>query len=337
MSRIQAAIRFPERRAGWTLLEAVVAVSVLGLLLAVLLPAVMSARESSRRVECTNHLRQFGAALHSFESTHGRFPAMVHETGLDPVYRTPFSRHLYSPHVYLLPHLDQMPLFSQIDVSREFPGTRDPAEIPPEWNVAIPVFLCPSDAGYPGTNYRCCTGPRPLANDSERWLGGTGAFADMRGFRTSEFRDGLANTVVMSERTQSDENITVFSTDDFWYAGVPPTLRPITSDEMQRICGSLSSAPSQFMPYAGRVWVTAGYANTLYNHVLPPNAIEPDCSADNDGATLGDGTVGAFKASSRHPGGVNVLYGDGSVRLIGNAIDLELWRAMATRNQNDRT
>jgi prepilin-type processing-associated H-X9-DG protein/prepilin-type N-terminal cleavage/methylation domain-containing protein len=329
--------RASARRAGWTLLESLVAISVLGLLMAILIPAVMSARESSRRVQCTDHLRQFGAALHSFEAANQRLPAMVRETGRDPVHNAPFSRHLYSPHVYLLPYLDQMPLFSVIDVSKEFPGTCLPADLPSDWNVAIPVFLCPSDAGHPGTNYRCCTGSRPFARDSERWWGGNGAFADLRGIPVAQFRDGLSHTVVMSERIQSDNDITVFSEADYWYAGVPLSLRPIAEDDMLRICGALSSSPTQFQRYAGRVWVTAGYANTLYNHVLAPNAAQPDCSADHGGPGMGDATVGAFKASSRHSGGVNVLYGDGSVRFIANDVDLLLWRALATRNQSDQT
>lgn len=317
-------------RAGWTLLETVVATSVIAILLALLIPAVMSARESSRRIQCVSHLKDFGIALHGYESTNNRLPPLVRETGIDPDTNLGFSRHVYSPHTYLLPFLDQGALFNAIDVSQEFTGNANPDDLPPERRAVIPVFLCPSDLGLSGTNYRCCTGPRALAIDGERWWGGTGAFADLKGLRTGEFLDGLSNTVLMSERTQSDDDRTSFEREDFWFADVPVSLHPIAEDDMRRICGSLSSQPAHFMPLAGRVWIQGGYAHTLYNHVLGPNAPEPDCSSDT-GSIYSDTVVGAFKASSRHSGGVNVLFGDGSVRFTADQIDLQLWRALATR------
>lgn len=319
-----------KNREGWTLIETLVAVSVLGILLAILIPAAMSARESSRRLQCVSHLREFGVALHGYETTHNRLPPLVRQTGIDPDTNLAFSLHLYSPHTYLLPYLDQTSLFDSIDLSQEFQGNANPDGLRPELRKVIAGFLCPSDAGLPGTNYRCCTGPRPLAIDGDDWWGGTGAFANLNGVNTREFLDGLSNTVLMSERRQSDNDLTTFSKEDFWFAGVPLSLHPIAADDMRRICGSLSSAPARYMPATGRVWIQAGYAHTLYNHVFGPNAPEPDCAGDT-GGTYSDTLLGGFKASSRHTGGVNTLFGDGSVRFTADQIDLELWRALATR------
>ena len=88
------------------------------------------------------------------------------------------------------------------------------------------------------------------------------------------------------------------------------------------------------MPVTGHVWIQGGYAHTLYNHVYGPNAAEPDCAADT-GSTFSDTLIGAFKASSRHSGGVNVLLGDRSVRFTANQIDLQLSRTLATRKTGE--
>jgi prepilin-type processing-associated H-X9-DG protein len=316
------------------MLELVVAIAVLAILLAILVPAVMSARESSRRVECTSHLRQFGHALHSFEAVHRRFPPQLPQTGVDPGSQRPISRSVFAPHVYLLPHLDQAPLFTSIDVTRRFTGGVQPDDVPSEWRVAVPVFLCPSDGGRVGANYRCCTGPWPDSYDSEERFAGTGAFSDWRGHPSSQFPDGLSQTVFMSERKQSDEDDSSFGQDDFWYAGVPPGVLPLDPGEMQQICGSLTGTPQNFFPFAGHSWVRAGYSHTWYNHVSPPNSRIPDCSTE-PGGTWMDTSIGAITASSRHSGGVNVLHGDGSVRFVADGIDLNLWRAIATRNQHE--
>ena len=89
------------RRSGATLLELLVVISIIGLLLALIIPAVQQARESSRRLQCRSHLRQIGIAVHNYESVHGMFP--------------PGSSRAFSLHVFLLPYVDQNALYQHAD------------------------------------------------------------------------------------------------------------------------------------------------------------------------------------------------------------------------------
>lgn len=332
-----------ERRSGFTMVELLVALSVIALLAALLIPAVMSARESSRRTQCTSHLRQFGQALHGYEAARGRFPPATVESESRGTPGVSYSNQHYAPHVHLLAYLEQEPLFQQIDVSRPAIPTWDPAHVLECANVTIPVFLCPSDGSRRGTNYRVCTGIGPGAFDDP---GGAhpagGAFSDMRGHSAADFQDGLSNTVAASERIQSDEDPSDFDAErDYWFSNAFLVVgRAPTADEMQVIAASLTAPPPAFYPHVGQSWLNSGYDYTWYNHVTTPNAPLPDCSVnglqsnprDPPGSSLHSPSLsGLHKASSRHSGGVNVLLVDGAVRFINESVDLAVWRAMATR------
>jgi hypothetical protein len=81
--------------------------------------------------------------------------------------------------------------------------------------------------------------------------------------------------------------------------------------------------------FGGGTWLFGGYPHTAYNHVLAPNAATPDCT---DAAVFDPNSHGAHTARSAHPGGVLVLLGDGAVRFVSNAVDLPLWRGLASIN-----
>jgi prepilin-type processing-associated H-X9-DG protein len=329
-------------RPGFTLVELLCIIMVIGLLLALLIPAVQRSREAARRAACVNNLKQLGLALSNHHSSFSRYPAGIKPDGLTPR-GSPFAAPSpISAHAQLLAFLDQGPLFNNLNLFNNIAfGRALPPEAlnPANSSVAmtpLAVFLCPSDRPLrPGNNYRGNAGPNPSANEGTSRAGG-GAFPGIRATADRDFADGLSNTVGYSERLQGNGDDTTFSASrNVWLSGVANLSPSQDSDSMARICGGLTSTPSDFMSRVGAFWIVGGYSNTLYNHVSPPNWSSPDCSVgDHDADPKGGGLIpgGCLTARSAHPGGVNVLLMDGSVRFIKRSVELSLWRALSTRS-----
>jgi len=195
----------------------------------------------------------------------------------------------------------------------------------------IEVFLCPSDPGEFGNSYRACLGPGPYSVGSHLSPGGDkGPFTVLAQYRPGDYRDGLSNTIAMSEKIRSDINPDWYSPEDFWYSGVDELSTSLTADEMVTVCSSLSGQPAEFFGRAGHTWFLAGYDHTWYNHAATPNAPVPDCSTHVRTEGISSDR-GVFTASSFHFGGVNCVFMDGRTRYISNDIDLAVWRALSTR------
>lgn len=319
--------RLSANRLGITLLEVLVCFTICGLLLAIIIPTVQSAREASRRTQCQSKLRGFGQALHGYEGVHRHLPPVALASGRDPITGLPFSIHLYSPHVRLLPFLDQAVLYEKFDLAVPQPDVVNPVDMAVAARTVVAAFNCPSDPQSGGNSYRFCTGAVPRASDDLGTKGG-GAFSDTKGHSFAEIRDGTSQTAAMSERRQSDAIASAPDSSDFFYAGVPGSLLPLDADQMSAVCAAQTNSNQAFCPYVGRSWFVAGYVHTLYNHVILPNSSIDDCS---QGAT-GGSMYGAHKSSSHHSSGAHVLFLDGRVVFIGESIDLNVWRAIATRD-----
>jgi prepilin-type processing-associated H-X9-DG protein len=105
------------------------------------------------------------------------------------------------------------------------------------------------------------------------------------------------------------------------------------SEYWQELCATAPSIlPFDSYSFSGIHWIRGGPMHTGYNHLFSPNSSIPDCAAMNGFA---DGGPGAYTARSYHDGGVNVAFGDGHVKFIGESIDLDTWRAFATRNGDE--
>ena len=332
------------RDRGFTLIECLVMVAIIGLLAALVVPAVAAARESSRRAQCANQLRQVGMALASHHSVHGKFPAGAlpngcsrsgKKLGLGPL----------SAHAQLLPFLEQGGLYNHLNVA-----LNDPSSVPQLSSSGDPangtvlatvlaVFLCPSDNGgpLPGNDYRVCIGPNPYEADGTSWPGGGGAFPGLDATSAADFRDGLSQTVGFGERLLGSGLGRAFDPrHDYWFSELERLGEPDSPDAMAAACAALSSVPSSAFLEAGRSWLSGGYEDTLYNHVGPPNWDRPDCSVGSptDGRP-GALSGGAFSARSGHPGGVHVALMDGSIRFAKQGVHLGVWRALATRSGDD--
>ncbi len=334
----------PSGRCGFTVVELLVTLAVIGLLVALLLPAVQQSREVARRIQCVNNLKQIGVASQAHQSTHGSFPY----TAVEHISANGHVRSAISPHAHLLPFLDQSPLHRSVEFRHWAEDL--PESLPRAWLVdllsvppvqpcdsvalatTVSAFVCPSDTILPGGNhYRACLGAGPglfpaeigaVCNDPGN---AAGAFVNGRAMRPTDMKDGLSNTAMFSERVAGDNNQTRY---DPW-SDVAEVMQPQCTVAATRLNCASVTASSPHDSYVGRTWLFGSWRQTWYNHVLPPNSSTPDCMQAGTG--LVGGGDGAYSARSHHRGGVNLLLCDGSVRFVNQVLDLGLWVALATR------
>ncbi len=321
---------FRPLRGGFTLTEILATLAIIGLLLAVTVPAVQSARESARRTHCTNQLKQFGIALHAFEATHRTLPApLKRDTGTNVISNP------YSVHTQILPMLDQSSIYNRIDLLRYV--SYEDVVLQPVLQSPIQVFECPSDVHHAGgNNYRVCTGSGTIVGIENAFSGtrsdpAMGLFGRLRSHRLSEATDGLSQTAMASEITKSNPRGGSYGANDYWLSGYIRITQIWTTAEALAICQTNPANPPVSYPAVGHAWHVAGYSQTAYNHVVPPNPAFADCSMDEFGTGDTDSLkTGVFSARSFHPGGANVLLGDGHIQFVSSTIDTNLWRAIGT-------
>lgn len=313
------------RKTGFTLVELLVVIAIIGVLVALLLPAVQAAREAARRMSCGNNIRQIGLALHNHEDAMKRLPS-----GYDYLVTQAFpsvGQHFYrwSAHAMLSPYLEQSNIYNKLrlDYPLYMAGTpTHPANVPLV-KLTVPTFLCPSDirktvsTDWGAVNYVMNYGSGlPGGLD----LNADGVFYIDSKTRLADVTDGLSNTAAFSEQTLGA-------------GGMATTLGAAQAEGKQRdvMVWLLSTPPSDSAcqntgapadHVRGEKWADGAHSQTGYDHYLMPNAERADCYS----------RVGTWKAArSRHPNGVMLLLLDGSVRFVAQSVNQTTWRAVGTR------
>ncbi len=321
-------------RRAFTLVELLVVIAIIGMLVAMLLPAVGAARESARKIQCANHLRQLGLAMQSYASTHQHFPpgTIAKEYAADP--STPHNYYRWSALAHMLPYLESGSTFDALDMNlplfgRDFQITEVNRDVVA---VSIAEFLCPSDQGTSEnprvgpTNYAACTGTginggTPLATD--------GMFFTNSEVSTAAVKDGLSHTVAFSEsvlgRTPTEELVPRSDADPRYVYGFARSA-PLTEASCR------GTAKWNFTQARGFSWANGEYRSALYNHYWTPNSSEFDCISAKlfDPIETRHTGFGWKTARSFHPGGVNACMGDGSMRFLTDDIDAEIWNAVGS-------
>jgi type II secretory pathway pseudopilin PulG len=332
-------------RVAFTLIELLVVIGVVSILIALLIPAVQAAREAARRSHCQSNLRQIGLAMHGYHDAYGCFP--IGFTGKSLGAGKTYHGY-YSHHSRLLPYLGESNLFNAINYSVGACPPDTPflaISLTPEEkaingiNVTasgtlLEVFLCPSDTRQSfgaGTNYRGNTGIGVYFQpDAEHPDSGNGMLPEVLLISMSHVRDGASHTGAFSERLRGSEQPGRSSPhrDSFILGGFVRT-----GDDLIIGCRIASAAPdrnSAAFVAGGRWWFWTGRERTLYTHTQPPNGQTPDCTYGGQWTS-----AGMITARSAHPGGVNLLMGDGSTRFASDGIDALVWRAFGTRSGGD--
>jgi prepilin-type N-terminal cleavage/methylation domain-containing protein len=316
------------RRSGFTLIELLVVIAIIAILVALLLPAVQQVREAARKTECHDHLHNIGVALHNYEGIFKTLPS-GNSGGL--------TFEGISVHARILPQLELTPLFQTIDWNQNYLHANNSFAR----NAEVNVFLCPSDPDrLPGNvggknNYYYNQGVNILFSGVPSIETGANASmppADGLFFRNSSVRfrdvtDGMSNTAMFSERRKGDGSASIGSREDTLYPGTYPN----TPDEAYVQCRTVNVSdlskqwPSASVQNVGAPWLYAYHSTTIYWHTAPPN---------NLSCMYPPGRI-MSTANSAHPGGVNLLVGDGAVKFVSENIDLQVWRAVGTRAGNE--
>ena len=295
----------PPRR-GFTLVELLVVIAIIGILVALLLPAVQAAREAARRVECSNNLKQIGIALHNYHTAHSTFPAASSVSvpeqcaGSDcrgnPVYMT------------ILPYIEQQGLESKYDYTQNWGtfGWDDPAR-----GTQLSFYQCPSESDwkqFPERRvYFAMTGGRtPVVHSFRGDVFQDGLFAINHWRRVAEVRDGTSNTLAVGESV----HVAKWGLGDGY--GIADQGGPVAWWKSGGCSRSGNCSPSS--QSLGRAFRSAKFP--INSNILPM------ANDDENEAPFG----------SYHPGGALFVFADGHVTFLSETLDTDTYQALSTRD-----
>ncbi|MEL6894519.1 MAG: DUF1559 domain-containing protein [Planctomycetota bacterium] len=333
-----------DRVSAFTLIELLVVIAIIGIVVAMLLPAVMSARESMRRMSCANHLRQWMIAVHNYQSAYQVFPASYK---VDAAKIDIGLGHSWSVHGRLLPFVEAGPAAQRVELATDW---HDQLQVGVT-HIRPPMWLCPSEPndrvrtrdGRPyvaPTNYGFNAGtwhvftPFDHPDAARRGRGGDGAFIVNGRLRPAAFLDGLSQTIAMAEvKTYQPYLRNLRDVHDDEISAGPPTALMLHDLDGQFKTTGHTVWPDGRVHHTG---ITTTYApGTRVSHTHDGQTYDIDFSTQQEGKSNVRSTFAAITARSHHPGIVQMARMDGSVSALTHSIDLDLYRALGTRGGSE--
>ena len=335
------------KRRGFTLVELLVVIAIIGILIALLLPAVKAAREAARRAQCTNNVKQLSLAMLNYHDTFRTFPAATYRQS-NGLWWGGSRLYLPSVHIAMLPYIEQANLHEMFDYSRWIWGpssSHDHPAPPPNENAIVTstrvaAFICPTGPSY-------ADDPSRSTNHYAWNMGSTiywdnvlenGPIVRSRDTPIASILDGLSNTILVSEILPGDGSSATFTYPRDMLPSVDismittPVMPP--PDQVAALAAANEAAMASVSAHhsnLGDTWGCTAFMWTTYNTVAPPNWDAPTSHPGGSGAWL-IGVNGVFPARSYHPGGVNAGFCDGSVHFIPETIDLVTYQRLGARN-----
>jgi prepilin-type N-terminal cleavage/methylation domain-containing protein/prepilin-type processing-associated H-X9-DG protein len=352
--RVRRRNRIEWNHHGFTLIELLVVIAIIGILIALLLPAIQSAREAARRSQCSNNLKQMGIALHNFHDAYKKFPTGGEGTQFKvPAGTNPYTifdeKDLHSVFTYILPFVEQKDVYDQININKTYRDTSAGPGHASAFRRELTVYTCPSNpfleykdpAGFGGLDYYATvyTDIDPVTGHRNKASRVNGALA-VPATGVASIADGTSNTIMIIEdvgRCAPGSGVTFASyskyhdntldlggtidpadqaiTDDGNpHSGTPP-FRAVWRWADPDAAGSGVSGPSDAC-WDGRV---------INNNKSPYGGKAPDCTWDKNNIGLND------EPFSFHPGGCHALFSDGSVRFLSEQIKPQVMRLLVSR------
>jgi prepilin-type N-terminal cleavage/methylation domain-containing protein/prepilin-type processing-associated H-X9-DG protein len=341
----------PERTHGFTLIELLVVIANIAVLIALLLPAVQAAREAARRMQCVNNLKQLGLAVHNYESTNGALPPQMVLTFTSA--GAVGWKSTWSASSRVMTYLEQAALYNAINYNNKVSDVSNATAVASQ----IKTFLCPSEVNqqpyvatsastgltstYGVSNYGWNVGTWYIFGGYASQAPTAGAIGSNLSRTFASFTDGLSNTLLASEV----KTYTPAYHDCGTIPNGAPT-EPTAYPDVPTVLASLYAAPTAGcklatappgLPGGGHThWSNGNSFYDGFTTALPPNTrsplgtVAPDGDMSSEDEDDGGPTYGAVTSRSYHPGGVNALFGDGSVKFLKNSINWQTWRALGT-------
>jgi prepilin-type N-terminal cleavage/methylation domain-containing protein len=339
--------RSRRRQRAFTLIELLVVIAIIAVLVALLLPAVQQAREAARRTQCRNNLKQYGLAIHNYESTFGMLPPGG--VGGWETWSRPHN-HL-SWHARVLPFMDQQPLYNQINWS--YPNAFNGPALPPPAPQPAPG-VNPGDSGlivFGGQPLRRQVVPYAMCpSETSRLIGGWGESlqtsytGSLGSQRTSSANSACQPFMVNAERLAAEEwlNVDHGNTPDrahlsgvFSRLGATVRFQDCT-DGLSNVFFAGETSPDCHDHQDG-FWGINGMGNAHASTVVPPNYMNTCPNWPNPplpACTSWHNWNLSWGFRSKHAGGVHFLFGDGGVRFISENISIITYNRLGGRRDN---